>query len=143
MYIWLAFSFDCVVKKVSGPGRLRALRRSKKVIKQVLMYQALFSVLILGGTYAFAPHNVLSAALGCGLIAVNLPAVIWSWSRIFQKKSIALAVSVIVFKYAILGVIIYLVTSRPELDGMSFLIGLTSIVPTMLIFTLQNANKNL
>lgn len=113
------------------------------MIRQVLFYHLLFTLLFAGGAFLFnAEHNLLSLMLGCGVIGLNLPLVFWSWGRIFRKKSIALAGSVIVFKYAILGVIIYLVTSRPELDGGSFLIGLTSIVPTMVVFTLRNAKNS-
>ena len=114
------------------------------MIKQVVLYHSLFSALFIGGALLFAsPHHAISVALGCAVIGFNLPLVFWSWSRIFNKKSVALAAVIIVFKYAILGVIIYLVTSRPELDGASFLVGLISIVPTMSLFTLKNANRKL
>ena len=112
--------------------------------KQVFLYHLVVSAVFILATWLWAaPHNVLSVALGCGLIGLNLPVIFWSWARIFYKKSIALAAGVIVFKYAILGVIIYLVTSRPELDSFSFLVGLVSIVPTMVWFTLRNAKTNL
>ena len=113
------------------------------MIKQVLLYHLIFSLIFTGSAWILAaPHKAMVVALGCGVIGLNLPLVFWSWSRIFKKKSIALAAGVIVFKYAILGVIIYLVTSRPELDGGSLLVGLTSIVPTMVLFTLRNTKKN-
>ncbi|MCB0412573.1 MAG: hypothetical protein KDD22_08615, partial [Bdellovibrionales bacterium] len=77
----------------------------KILIIHLVVSVAYFAIALLAGT----PHHFVSLIAGCSMMGINLALVIWTWSKIFRKKSIALASSVIVFKYAILGVFIYLI----------------------------------
>lgn len=57
--------------------------------------------------------DALSFAAGAGLSFLNLCALTFAWPRILAKKLVALSIGVIVFKFAILGWVIYeVVTSR-------------------------------
>lgn len=55
---------------------------------------------------------------------------------IFQKKLVALAVSVIVFKYAILGILIFVAIKRWQLSAAWFAAGFGIIFPSVLVFAL-------
>lgn len=80
------------------------------------------SVYFNGGTY-----NAMSCLVGCLLMGMSLLALVWAWQQIFNKKLIALAVGVIVSKYAILGSITYYLVVDNKVDFMSFLIGCSSM----------------
>jgi hypothetical protein len=55
---------------------------------------------------------------------------------VFQKKLIALAVLIIVFKYAILGIIIYLLVKQSWLLPLWFAGGVSSMMVAALIYGL-------
>ncbi len=63
---------------------------------------------------------------------LNLAATSFCWKLIFCKKSIALAVFVIIFKYVILGVILWGLSRAGWLNAIGFLVGLTSLVFSIL-----------
>lgn len=111
----------------------------KKLFFQIYGASALMMLIPLGlfGTM----HQTLSGLAGVALMAGNLYLLLWSWERIFLKKSIALAVSVIVFKYAILGAIIYIAMVRGQMDPIGFTIGLSTVVPAMVFFAFKNKEK--
>jgi len=81
--------------------------------------------------YTLVNHKFLdSQSLLLGLVTsiCNFYVVLWAWSRIFIKKRIALATSVIVIKYALLGLIIYNIVFIKAYEIASFLIGMVSII---------------
>ena len=59
---------------------------------------------------------------------------------IFVKKLIALAVSVIVFKYAILIGIIYFFVTKELVNGLWFGVGISTLFPTIVLFSLKYKN---
>lgn len=59
---------------------------------------------------------------------INLAGLAFVWSLIFAKKSIALAVFIIIFKYVILGMILWGLSSAQWLKPAGFLVGITSLV---------------
>ena len=83
-------------------------------------------------------------SLYIGLITAicNFYLILWAWSRIFLKKRIALATSVIVIKYGILGIIIYKIVSLKTYDIISFLIGLSSIFIMIILYAFFLNIKN-
>ena len=78
--------------------------------------------------------DAVSFGIGSFLMLINLLLMAWAWSRIFAKKSVALAAGVIVFKYAILGLIIYLLVRDPRVSTGWFLIGLSVLLPNVLVY---------
>mgnify|MGYP001614170302 CR=1 FL=1 len=70
----------------------------------------------------------LSILLGGLIMLLNLAALAYVWSRVFAKKSIALAVFIIIFKYVILGMILWGLSSAQWLKPAGFLVGITSLV---------------
>ena len=79
-------------------------------------------------------QSAASFALGAGLVLANVMATVFVWSRVIQKKLIALSLTIIVSKYAILGIIIYKLLSLPWVHQMWLCAGLASLVVSTLFF---------
>ena len=101
-------------------------------------------ILILLLDFFIESINLGPALLGYSIVAINFSAVIWAWSRIFVKKTIALAFAVIVFKYAILGLILYQIIVKFDVDIFSFAVGISTtailviVLATKQYFSLSN-----
>lgn len=61
---------------------------------------------------------------------------VFYWSLIFRKKFIALSVGVIVFKYAILGVMVYFAILKGWVSPLAFSLGIGMIAPAALIYAM-------
>jgi hypothetical protein len=88
---------------------------------------------------AGSTHSAISFAIGGVLVGLNFLILGFAWSLIFQKKLIALAVPLIVFKYAILGLIIYQLTKATSVDLLWFSMGIGSFVISALIYIVWTA----
>ncbi len=66
--------------------------------------------------------------VGVSLASINVLFVQYVWSRILGKKSVAWTLFVIVFKYTLLGTILYLVAARDWLPIEWFSLGLATIL---------------
>jgi len=99
-----------------------------KIFMAIQSFVVLIGVLILAET--LDNKGAASFFIGGLLILLNVWALTFVWKRIIQKKFIALPVSVIVFKYAILGLIIYQVSKVPWLNPLCFSAGLGSLIVT-------------
>ena len=66
--------------------------------------------------------------IGSLIVLLNIAALSFSWKRIFSKKSIALAIFVIIFKYVILGMILWGLSVAGWLNVIGFLVGLASLL---------------
>lgn len=62
-----------------------------------------------------------------------------AWGFIFQKKLIALSIGIIVFKYAILGIIIFTLVKQPWFDTLWFSLGIASLILSALVYGLKEA----
>ena len=106
-------------------------------MKKLLGIQS--GVCILGAILVFyinARQCAASYAMGSALILINLIFLTWVWSNILKKKFIALSVSLIVLKYALLGIVIYKIISDRETDLAWFSVGLGSLIISILLFAL-------
>ena len=79
----------------------------------------------------------VSYLAGAGLSLLNLIILVLSWPRILAKKQFALSIGVIVFKFAILGWIIYEVATVNWLRIGWFAVGLSTVVPTVVLTALR------
>ncbi len=86
--------------------------------------------------WSCAAEQAEAFAIGGVLVAANflILGILWGW--IFGKKLIALAVSLIVFKYAILGLIIYQLIKVTAVDPFWFAMGVASFILSALIYAL-------
>ena len=77
-----------------------------------------------------------SFLLGGVLTLINLGALYFAWGRILKKEGVALAISVIVFKYGFLILVILGVTTSKFLSGLWFGVGFASVGLTSVIWAL-------
>lgn len=79
--------------------------------------------------------------IGSLIVLSNLAALSFSWKRIFSKKSIALAIFVIIFKYVILGMILWGLSVAGWLNVIGFLVGLASLIFSVFAAMLMKSLK--
>lgn len=93
----------------------------------ILISQAIITVL-LGVALAWlsTTHNAISFGLGSGLILLDFVLFWFASKLIFAKKLVALAIGIIVFKYAILGIIVFKLFKLPWLNILWFCLGIAS-----------------
>lgn len=103
-----------------------------KFLTRIALYHGGITVLLTLAIFFWGSlYNAASCFAGSLLIGLNLLIMSWAWRRIFLKKTIALAISAIVIKYAILGLSIYILVLQNRVDVMSFMIGLGTLIPTV------------
>lgn len=102
------------------------------LLKSLVIHGTCMAVLVLLAATLGSTHQIISALLGSSLVGLNLFILAWGWHRIFFKKRVALAASVIVFKYAILVGIIYYVVTGQKADLIWFTGGLVSVAPSII-----------
>lgn len=108
----------------------------------ILISQALFTILgtLLLAYFAAMPH-ALSYAAGSGLILLSVVLLRLGWGLIFSKKMIALAIGIIVFKYAILGIIIYTLVHLKWFTPLWFAFGVASFALSALVYAIREGLK--
>ena len=93
---------------------------------------------ILAGSLIFAEivdtKSAASFASGAGLILLNVAVLAFVWLYLIQKKLVAVSLTIIVFKYAILGVIIYKLLNLEWIQQSWFCVGLGSLVFSTLVY---------
>jgi hypothetical protein len=102
-------------------------------------FNCLFGLLLAGTVALIAANtmqNALSYAAGVFIVLFNVGTHYFVWSRFLRKKLIALALGIIVFKYAILGLIIYRLLHTDWLNPIWFSVGLSSLMVGSFIFAL-------
>ena len=88
--------------------------------------------------FCFAtPRETFSFIAGASIAGLNLVTLIYSWPRILAKKQVALSIGVIVFKFAILGWIIYVVATSKQFNLGWVAVGLALVIPSVLATTLK------
>lgn len=70
----------------------------------------------------------VSFLIGATTILVNYLLLMWSWTQIIYKKSIAMGFFVIVFKYAILAAVVYSAHQAGLIHQMALVVGLATIL---------------
>lgn len=79
-------------------------------------------------------NQLKSFTLGEISVFINVLLLSLGWRMIFQKKFIALAIGVIVFKYAILGIFVYQVIKIWNLSAKFFCLGFSILLPVVLVY---------
>jgi hypothetical protein len=106
-----------------------------KHLKLFLLIQA--AVTLIGSIVLLEGRDSASAAsfaIGSGIVFLNVLSLAFTFNRVIQKKLIALSISIIVFKYAILGIIIYKLLGLAWVDRLWLCVGLASLVVSALFF---------
>lgn len=89
----------------------------------------------------YAPHQADCFAIGSGMMILSFFLLGIGYGLIFKKKMIALAIAIIVFKYAILGIIIFALTKLPWFDPLWFCMGVASFVVSAIAYALKQASR--
>lgn len=93
--------------------------------------------------YVFStPQNTLAFTAGAALGFVNILMLVFTWTHILAKKLVALSIGVIVFKFAILGWIIYEIVTRSVLHLGWFSVGLGIVVISTVATAFQYAQDS-
>lgn len=107
-------------------------------MKNILKYQILVTIM---GFFLFWNQSTRSAiSFMAGSLAITyvfLTFLIGGF-LIFQKKLIALAISLVVFKYAILGLIIYWLVNISTLSAAWFCLGVASFSISALVYAVTS-----
>ena len=106
----------------------------KKTATGIIVYTIVIS---LGAFFTYGAEHSLSVLSGGMLMLVNLAGLSFIWSRIFSKKSIALAVLAIIFKYLILGTVLWALMTAQWLRPIAFLFGMASLIFSALFSALK------
>lgn len=109
-------------------------------MKIILIFQILIT--LLGGLALFpfcAPHQVLSFATGSLVILTSFFLLGIGFGLIFRKKLIALAIGIIVFKYAILGIIIFTLVKLSWFSPLWFVLGVSSFILSGIFYAAKEA----
>ncbi len=107
---------------------------------KILALSILFYTLSLaGGAYLIYGLAVsVSVLLGGLSMWINVLGLAYFWSLVFRKKSIALAAIAIIFKYLILALILWSLSSIKWLNLPAFCVGLTSLIFGVLVVLIKN-----
>ncbi|MGZ3773759.1 MAG: hypothetical protein ACXVCY_06965 [Pseudobdellovibrionaceae bacterium] len=111
-------------------------------MKTILNIQALIT--IIGGVFLRvfgAPQQAYSFIVGSLVILFSVSMLRLGYGLIFQKKLIALAIGIIVFKYAILGIIIFTLVKLSWFTPLWFALGVASLILSALVYALKEAFK--
>lgn len=99
------------------------------------MKQVLISIFALGlfgapfvGWVSQDWYAALSYGIGSGVTLINVAGTTWLWGRVFERKLLALAAFVIVFKYAILGLILFRLLKTEWMSIPWFCVGISTLV---------------
>lgn len=107
----------------------------KSLVKIFSISQVAMTLLGFGILYQGRDFNS-AASFSLGAIFVWFNVLSWAFliSRILKKKLIALSATIIVFKYAILGFLLYKLLTMPWLDRIWFSLGLGSLIVSSLLY---------
>ncbi len=89
------------------------------------------------------PYHAASFAVGAGLMAFNVALLGWTWSRLFEKKSIAWTLLVIVIKYAILISSVFILSRTNWFSPLWMALGIASFILALVIYAVKKSlNRN-
>ncbi len=110
------------------------LRETKSFFLYYSAVTLLFSALMLR---VLNPPQWQSYALSVGLVTAVLLTLTLAVYLFFLKKNIALLTAVIVFKWPLLGYLVYLVIGDSKIDSLGFPLGIAPLILGALIWALR------
>jgi len=111
------------------------------ILPKAFIFWIFSSLILLLFTYLnWGMYDAASCLAGELIVGFNLLTLIWTWQRIFNRKGLALAVGVIVFKYAIFVTSAYFLITYQWVSVFGFLIG-CSVLPIVLMVLAFEYNR--
>lgn len=86
--------------------------------------------------YLSSPGGLTSYAIGAAISFIHLSSLVYAWPRLLAKKQVALSIVIIVFKFAILGWILYLAVNSDAIRLGWLAVGIALVVPSVIITAL-------
>lgn len=83
-------------------------------------------------------QHALSFGVGATMMGVNWWLLIQTWGQILGKKSIALALSIIVIKWTLFGAMCFYLTRAHWVMPISLILGISSVLVSSLIVAVQS-----
>ncbi len=110
------------------------------MIKNITIWMLVLTVLLViyGQTFVLVGFNK-GVLIGSAISIGNLLGLYFIWKLIFSKKNVALAALAIIFKYVVLGLILWKMASIQELNPIGLVLGLGILVVAVLLATAQKA----
>lgn len=110
------------------------------MIKNITIWILVMTLLLVFFSYnseavGFSKSLLIGSAISMG----NLLGLYFIWSLIIFKKNVALAALTIIFKYVVLGLILWKMASIQELNPIGLILGLSTLVVAILLATAQKA----
>ena len=108
------------------------------MIKILALSILIYTLSLAGGAYLIYGLAVsVSVLLGGLSMWINVLGLAYFWSLVFRKKSIALAAIAIIFKYLILALILWSLSTSKWLSPAGFCVGLTALLFGVLVVLLK------
>lgn len=108
------------------------------MIKNITIWMLLLAlVMVVFGQNLQAVGFNKSVLIGTAVSIGNLLGLYFIWKLIFSKKNVALAALAIIFKYVVLGLILWKMASIQELNPIGLVLGLGTLVVAVLLATAQ------
>ena len=107
------------------------------MIKKIANISLLTAVVAGLATWFFGKPQMAGTAVICHLLLIlNLLGIWLIWRVVFEKKSVALGVAVIILKYPLLGYIVIQMSRQSWFDSIGLLIGFLSFVFSIVLVAL-------
>ncbi|WP_413559210.1 hypothetical protein [Bdellovibrio sp. HCB209] len=109
-------------------------------MNRVLISQVLITVIGYFACLFFAaPNHANSYLWGSLTILISFALMGLGYGLVFRKKLVALGISLIVFKYAILGIIIFTLVKLDWFSSIAFAMGVASFIVSAIYYAISEA----
>lgn len=125
-------------RKVTLDRKKQRLAESLSImIKKIAVLSVLTGILVGLIAWIFAKQEIALTAFVCHLLLVINMLGLWLiWRVVFEKKSVALGVAIIILKYPILGYIVVQVSRQNWFNSFGLVIGFSSFVFSIVLAAL-------
>lgn len=110
---------------------------NKEAVKSIFLTQCLLGILSAIGIAIVAAHQLPAFLAGFAVVTLQFYLLYVVWKRVFDKKPVALTVVLIITKYAVLGVLIYIMAKQGTSQLYGFLAGVTTLPACFVITALR------
>lgn len=108
-------------------------------VKRIFTYQLTITAVTAAALFLYAPQQAVLFVCGALVISLNFFALYILWKRVFDKKPVALTLGLIITKYAVLLIILYVIVMKWSQQLPAFLVGLSTIIASFLLLAVNIA----
>ena len=111
----------------------------KKALIGVFLWQLSLTAVLAGLLCLDSVQNIGPLLIGSVISSLNFTTLVVFYVFVFQKKSVALGIFIVVIKYAILGFLLWYFLVKSTLPQGAFLTGIIVNPAAVVVFALLNA----